>query len=1001
MAESMLLGVLGKDFGDGVFKYLAPRTLARLETTFTRELVFVPLGGAQALLLSVARRRHAEAAKEGAALVVLGEGRGGRATWAMELLWIYMAMGRARVGGAKKMISAGHAHSLVTSGRAGEIWSFGQGWYGRLGHGGDGHEVVPRLIEALNHVVVRQVTAGGAHSMVLTSEGGVFTWGSGGFGQLGHGNTDDQNVPQRVEGLTNVTDIAAGGYHSLAVGEEGPVYTWGDNGQGQLGLGDHGYVIIDGLLSYAKRLVPTEVPGVNEVVAVAAGTFHSFVLGRDGTAIACGANDCVQLGLGDTDNRDTFTVVAGLRGVVDIDAGGFHSIAVTAEGGLYTWGEGRAIGHGGDNTTQRLVPTKVTGGGIGEAVVVQVAAGHYHSMSLTAAGQLYAWGKGGSGQLGHGGKEDLAVPRVVDGIRGTVSMTGGRRHSLVTTAEGCVLAFGSNGEDEEYGQYNSDEEEELDESDFVMDGRLGLGAAMEEALTPTAIDGITMGEGGEEKEGKEGKLAESMLLGVLCKDFGDGVFKYLAPRTLARLEATFTRELVFIPLGGVQALLLSVARRRHAVAAKAGATLEVLGEGRGGRATWATELRWIYMAMGRTRVGGAKKLISAGDMHSLVTSGKIGETWSFGRGVYGKLGHGGRGSEAVPRLIAALNHVVVKQVAAGVDHSMVLTRDGDVFTWGSGNAGQLGHGNMDHQNVPKRVEDLTNVTDIAAGSYHSLAVVDGWTMYTWGGNCNGQLGLGDHGDGTDRLVPTLVDGVNGVVAVAAGHGHSFVLSRDGTVMACGENSRGELGLGDIVVRRDTFTVVAGLRGVVDIDAGEDHSLAMTVEGGLYTWGTGWAIGHGWAQSLVPTKVTGGGIEEEVVVQVAAGTYHSMALTASDELWTWGGWGGGDSGQLGHGGKEDLAVPKVVDGIRGTVSMTGGRRHSLVTTAEGCVLAFGSNGEDEEFDSAGEELDESVFVMDGRLGLGAAVGEALTPTAIDGITMGGEGEDGEEEKEGKE
>ena len=179
MAESILLGVLGKDYGDNVFKYLDPRTLARLETTFTRELVFIPLGGVQALLLSVARRRHAEAAKAGATLVVLGEGREGRATWATELRWIYMAMGRARVGGAKKMISAGHAHSLVTTGKALEIWSFGDGEDGRLGHGGTGNEAVPRLIEALNHMVVKQVAAGVFHSMVLTRGGGVFTWGRG------------------------------------------------------------------------------------------------------------------------------------------------------------------------------------------------------------------------------------------------------------------------------------------------------------------------------------------------------------------------------------------------------------------------------------------------------------------------------------------------------------------------------------------------------------------------------------------------------------------------------------------------------------------------------------------------------------------------------------------------------------------------------------------------------------------------------------------------------
>ena len=73
------------------------------------------------------------------------------------------------------------------------------------------------------------------------------------------------------------------------------------------------------------------------------------------------------------------------------------------------------------------------------------------------------------------------------------------------------------------------------------------------------------------------------------------------------------------------------------------------------------------------------------------------------------------------------------------------------------------------------------------------------------------------------------------------------------------------------------------------------------------------------------------------------------------------------------------MPRVVDGIEGAVTgMSGGEHHSLVTTAEGRVLSFGSGGS-------------------GRLGLGAGVGEALTPTVIDGIAMG----DGEEGKEGKE
>jgi alpha-tubulin suppressor-like RCC1 family protein len=420
----------------------------------------------------VAARRHVEAAKMGATMLVpLGDGREGRIAWATELRWIRMAVARLRVGGAKKMVSAGYMHSLVTSGT--QTWSFGYGMFGMLGHGGMGDEAVPRLIEALDRVVVKQVAAGLFHSMVLTSEGDVWTWGRGTQGQLGHGNTDIQNVPKRVEDLTNVTDIAAGGYHSMAVGEGGSMYTWGFNRFGQLGLGDHG--------AGTDRLVPTLVDGVNGVVAMAGGGIHSLALSRNGTVMVCGANDCGQLGLGDTDNRDTFTVVAGLSGVLDIDAGGEHTIAVTCEGEVWTWGKGPATGHGVDDLyTQWLVPTKVTGGGIDEAVVVQVAAGDDHSMALTATGGLYSWGKGDSGQLGHGDKENLAVPRVVGGIGGAVSMAGGARRSLAIMEEGCVLVFGGG-----------------------AGGCLGLGAEVGEALVPTAIDGITMGEGDEGKEGKE------------------------------------------------------------------------------------------------------------------------------------------------------------------------------------------------------------------------------------------------------------------------------------------------------------------------------------------------------------------------------------------------------------------------------------------------------------------------------------------------------------------
>jgi alpha-tubulin suppressor-like RCC1 family protein len=74
------------------------------------------------------------------------------------------------------------------------------------------------------------------------------------------------------------------------------------------------------------------------------------------------------------------------------------------------------MGHGGDHTTQRIVPTKVTGGGIGGAAVVQVAAGSQHTMAIKATGELYAWGKGAHAE-NKGGAASRIVPLLLDSTR--------------------------------------------------------------------------------------------------------------------------------------------------------------------------------------------------------------------------------------------------------------------------------------------------------------------------------------------------------------------------------------------------------------------------------------------------------------------------------------------------------------------------------------------------------------------------------------------------------
>ena len=101
--------------------------------------------------------------------------------------------------------------------------SFGEESKGQLGHGNLKGRRVPKVIEALSDRRVVAIAAGGAHSMVLTDAGEVLSFGEGKHGQLGHGDEEDQLVPKVIEALSDrrVVAIAAGGAHSMVLTDEG------------------------------------------------------------------------------------------------------------------------------------------------------------------------------------------------------------------------------------------------------------------------------------------------------------------------------------------------------------------------------------------------------------------------------------------------------------------------------------------------------------------------------------------------------------------------------------------------------------------------------------------------------------------------------------------------------------------------------------------------------------------------------------------------------------
>ena len=312
------------------------------------------------------------------------------------------------LGGERAVsVSAVAYHSLVVT-DGGAVWSWGFGGEGRLGHGDTQSQLLPKKIEGLAGRRVVTVSAGVHHSIAITADGAVWSWGYGLWGRLGHGDSQYQMLPKKIEAFAGqrVVAVSAGGGHSLAITADGSVWSWGAGAYGKLGHGDE-----------QIQSLPMRIEALAEqcVVAVSAADNHSLALTANGEVWSCGHGSLGQLGHGDEQRQQLPKKVEALTGqrVIAVSAGWQHSLALTADDAVWSWGYGGQgrLGHGDEQ--EQLLPKKVEALA-GQRVVV-VSAGGHHSLAVAASGAGFTWGNGGYGCLGHG--EDLSsqlLPKKVE-----------------------------------------------------------------------------------------------------------------------------------------------------------------------------------------------------------------------------------------------------------------------------------------------------------------------------------------------------------------------------------------------------------------------------------------------------------------------------------------------------------------------------------------------------------------------------------------------------------
>ncbi|KAM1002058.1 PH, RCC1 and FYVE domains-containing protein 1-like [Malus sylvestris] len=320
-------------------------------------------------------------------------------------------------------IACGVKHAALVT-RQGEVFTWGEESGGRLGHGAGKDVSQPRLVESLAAISVDFVACGEFHTCAVTMAGELYTWGDGmhNAGLLGHGTDVSHWIPKRISGPLEelqVASVTCGPWHTALVTSTGKLFTFGDGTFGVLGHGDR------------KNIpYPREVESLSglRTISVACGVWHTAAVveviatqssasGSSGKLFTWGDGDKNRLGHGDKEARLKPTCVPALidYNFQKIACGHSLTVGLTTSGHVFTMGStvyGQLGNPNSDGKLPCLVEDKLTGD-----CVEEIACGAYHVAVLTSRNEVYTWGKGANGRLGHGDIEDRKTPTLVEALK--------------------------------------------------------------------------------------------------------------------------------------------------------------------------------------------------------------------------------------------------------------------------------------------------------------------------------------------------------------------------------------------------------------------------------------------------------------------------------------------------------------------------------------------------------------------------------------------------------
>ncbi|XP_029991870.1 secretion-regulating guanine nucleotide exchange factor [Sphaeramia orbicularis] len=386
------------------------------------------------------------------------------------------------------------------------LQAWGANSYGQLGQGHAEDQSLPRLSNTAalpNGAVVREVTGGGGHSVVVTENGEVFVCGQNSKGQLGLGHNTDVLTLQVCSSLSKrVTKVACGWDFTLLLSDCGQLLACGSNTFGQLGVGE--------AVTHSEYALVVE--SLKEpVVSVAAGLRHSLAVTESscvyqwGTGLFSQAKRAVSSNPVPSHlNSKVPSLVPGLdQKAFMVTAGSAHCVCLTGDGDLFMWGSNK---HGQLTSTEPFLfcPTLLKRSLLGGEKAVKMWSGWTHTVVQTESGKVFTWGRGNYGQLGRvastsqnaeqqsagplaeGGRQEARLPAEVKVLCGATQIACGSEHNLAIVGR-CLLSWGWN----EHGMCGDGSETDVFQPHLIPGLRpllIGCGAGHSMAVCAATTD---------------------------------------------------------------------------------------------------------------------------------------------------------------------------------------------------------------------------------------------------------------------------------------------------------------------------------------------------------------------------------------------------------------------------------------------------------------------------------------------------------------------------------